>query len=185
VLKNNSQGYGLVSIIIHWLSAITVFTLFGLGLYLSELSYYDELYRVIPHWHKSLGVLLALAVIFRIVWMVSHPSPKPHGSPAMANVAKAAHGVLYLALFSLFITGYLISTADGRAIDVFDWFSVPGFGSFIENQEDLAGQIHELIAYIIMGLAALHALAALKHHFLDRDNTLSRMLKPVRHSNEN
>ena len=92
---------------------------------------------------------------------------------------------MYLGLTGLFITGYLISTADGRAIEVFDWFSVPGFGSFIENQEDLAGEIHEIIAYGIMGLAALHALAALKHHFLDRDNTLTRMLKPIRNSNEN
>lgn len=185
MLKNSSQGYGLISILIHWVSAVTVFTLFGLGLWLSDMSYYDEMYRVVPHWHKSVGILLSFAVIFRVIWMISHKSPTPHGSPVMMKVAKAGHGILYLGLIGLFVTGYLISTADGRAIEVFDWFSVPGFGSFIENQEDLAGEIHEIIAYGIMGLAALHALAALKHHFLDRDNTLTRMLKPIRNSNEN
>ncbi|MCY7295475.1 cytochrome b [Alteromonas sp. a30] len=185
MLKNNTQGYGLISILIHWISAIAVFTMFGLGLWLEELSYYDEMYRVVPHWHKSIGILLALLVLFRIIWMFSHPAPKPLGSPALAKIAKAGHGILYLILIVLFISGYLISTADGHSIDVFDWFSVPGFGSFVENQEDIAGEIHELLAFGIIGLAVLHALAALKHHFLDRDNTLSRMIKPVRNSDDN
>ena len=104
---------------------------------------------------------------------------------SQVKVAKAGHGLLYLMLIVLFISGYLISTADGHSIDVFNWFSVPGFGSFVENQEDIAGEIHEIIAFGIIGLAVLHALAALKHHFLDRDNTLSRMIKPVQRSNDN
>ena len=76
----------------------------------------------------------------------------------------------------MFLSGYLISTADGRGIEVFNWFEVPGLGSFIENQEDLAGQVHEYAAYILIGLSSLHALAALKHHFMNKDNTLKKML---------
>lgn len=75
----------------------------------------------------------------------------------------------------MFITGYLIVTAGGRGLDVFDWFVIP---SVLEQDglEDIAGEVHEIIAFIIIGLAAFHALGALKHHFIDKDETLRRML---------
>jgi cytochrome b561 len=74
-------------------------------------------------------------------------------------------------------SGYLISTADGRAIAVFDWFSVPALISDLPAQEDIAGLIHRWLAYLMMGLVLLHAAAALKHHFINKDNTLRKMLR--------
>ena len=74
------------------------------------------------------------------------------------------------------MSGYLISTADERGISVFGLFEVPGFGSLIDNQEDLAGVVHKYAAYLVIGLTLLHAAAALKHHFIDKDETLTRML---------
>ena len=84
---------------------------------------------------------------------------------------------MYLLLFGLFISGYLISTADGRAIDIFNWISVPAFGELIENQEDVAGDIHFYLAWTVIIVAALHALAALKHHFINKDDTMKQMLR--------
>ena len=84
---------------------------------------------------------------------------------------------MYLLLFGLFISGYLISTADGRAIDIFNWVSVPAFGELIENQEDVAGDIHFYLAWTVIIVAALHALAALKHHFINKDDTMKQMLR--------
>jgi cytochrome b561 len=75
------------------------------------------------------------------------------------------------------LSGYLISTADGRAIQVFDWFEVPALVTGIANQEDIAGAVHYWVAVALIALASLHGLAALKHHFLDRDGTLLRMLR--------
>jgi cytochrome b561 len=74
------------------------------------------------------------------------------------------------------LSGYLISTADGRGLEVFDWFSVPATLSGLDRQEDIAGEVHLYLAWTVIVLAALHALAALKHHFIDRDPTLMRML---------
>ena len=74
------------------------------------------------------------------------------------------------------ITGYLISTADGRGIEVFELITIPAYGAIIENQEDIAGLVHKWLAYLLIALASLHALAALKHHFIDKDNTLNRMI---------
>ncbi|GAB7194875.1 hypothetical protein OS11_11470 [Dickeya oryzae] len=78
-------------------------------------------------------------------------------------------------LFSILISGYLISTAEGQPISVFGWFSVPATLSGIQNQADSAGKIHLYLAWSVVILSVLHALAALKHHFIDRDVTLKRM----------
>jgi cytochrome b561 len=74
------------------------------------------------------------------------------------------------------ISGYLISTADNSSISVFDIFQVPATITSIPEQEDIAGLVHEYLAYGIMGLTLLHVAAALKHHFIKRDNTLRKML---------
>ena len=90
--------------------------------------------------------------------------------------AKITHVFLYLLIFSLFVSGYLISTADDRGIDVFNWFSLGSLGRFFADQEDFSGMVHEYVAYVLIALASVHGLAALKHHFIDNDNTLVRML---------
>lgn len=77
-------------------------------------------------------------------------------------------------------SGYLISTAEGRGVSVFGWFEVPAVISDLPNQATLAGNIHWYSALLLILLAAGHALAALKHHFIDRHDTLTRMLKPKR-----
>ena len=92
------------------------------------------------------------------------------------RAARAAHWVIYGLLLAIFVSGYLISTADGRAIDVFNWFSVPATLQGLENQEDIAGVVHEWLAWILMGLVLVHGLAAFKHHFVNKDNTLRKML---------
>jgi cytochrome b561 len=75
------------------------------------------------------------------------------------------------------ISGYLISTAKGASIQVFEWFSVPATITFIPDQEDVAGLAHMLLAYLLVFIAAGHASAAIKHHFIDKDATLKRMFR--------
>jgi cytochrome b561 len=159
--------------------ALTVIGLFALGLWMVELSYYDPWYRRAPDLHKSIGILLFLTMLLRLIWRMINPQPLTEGKPREKKLAHTVHGLLYLLLFSLMISGYLISTADGRAIDVFNLFSVPAIISGLENQEDIAGLVHQILGYSLIALVVLHALAALKHHFVDRDQTLKRMLKPT------
>ena len=73
-------------------------------------------------------------------------------------------------------SGYLISTADNRPIDVFGWFFIPASITSIPDQEDTAGLVHLVVASTLLGLVLLHAAAALKHHYIDRDDTLKRIL---------
>ncbi|KAF1068322.1 MAG: Cytochrome b561 [Pseudomonas citronellolis] len=176
--RNSLSRYGLVSIFLHWASALVVFGLFGLGLWMRTLDYYDGWYHRAPEIHKSIGVLLLIALLVRIAWRFLSPAP-----PAPANHGKATrvatklgHLALYGLLLAVMIAGYLISTAEGKPISVFGWFDVPATLSGLTDQADIAGAIHLYLAWTLVVLACLHALAALKHHFLDRDATLVRML---------
>lgn len=177
--KNTAEKFGLVSKLLHWLSAITVFSMFALGFWMVDLTYYSQWYQTAPHWHESVGILLLIATTFRLIWRFVSPPPKaiPSHASSVQQASKLAHLALYILLFSLLLSGYFISTADGRGIEVFNWFSVIGFQGFIDNQEDIAGLIHEYLAYILVALSLLHGAAAIKHHLIDKDQTLTRMLK--------
>lgn len=176
MLKNNSKGYGLVSIVLHWFSVLLVLGLFVLGYWMVDLNYYDQWYRIAPHWHKSVGMLFAMLIFFRILWNLSHKGPQSLGSKLQIIMAKLVHRTLYGLLFSLFFSGYLIATADGRGIEVFGWFSISSLGELFEQQADWSGLVHEWLAYAVMVLAILHAVAAISHHVISKDNTLKRMV---------
>ncbi|OLQ84926.1 cytochrome b [Vibrio ponticus] len=175
-MKPEVKNYNIVARAIHWVSAIVVIGMFAVGLWMVDLSYYSEWYRTAPHWHKSIGLLLAILTLIRLVWKGVTPSPKVEGNAFEKIAAKLVHGLMYVVLLVLFVSGYLISTEDGRAIDVFDWFSVPGLGALFEGQADIAGEIHFYAAWTLILMAAVHALAAIKHHVIDKDNTLRKMI---------
>lgn len=174
--RNSARRYGLLSILLHWGVALTVFGLFGLGLWMAELDLFNPWYRRAPALHQSIGVLLGLLVLLRLLWRLLSPPPAPLGASAAARRAGALmHGLLYLGLGGVLLAGYLLATAEGRGIAVFGWFQLPATLSGLLHQEEFAGQAHRWLAWGLIGLAALHAQAALKHHFVDRDATLRRM----------
>ena len=177
--KNNLMGYGWVAITLHWLFALVVTGLFILGVWMTDLTYYDDWYKRAPDIHRSIGVLLFFALVFRIYWRMSNVAPldEPETDKLQTKIAHIVHKLLYILLFAMMVSGYLISTADGRGIDVFGLFQVPAIPPLnIENLEDKAGDVHWYLALILAGLTGLHALAALKHHFIDRDRTFIKML---------
>lgn len=183
-LTNSSTRYGLLTIFLHWSMAVVIYAMFALGLWMVGLSYYDSWYHNAPDIHKSIGVLLMLALVIRLVWRVLSQPPEPlrSYSPAVRFAAVFVHWLLYSLLIALLLSGYLISTADGKPVSVFGWFSLPALFSGAGEQADLAGNIHLWLAWSIVVLSVLHGLAALKHHFIDRDITLKRMLGRRIHS---
>lgn len=177
-LRNTAQGYGVVAIALHWLVAVVVLGLFVLGVWMTGLTYYDVWYKRAPDIHKSIGILLFFVMIVRVVWRAANavPNDEPGIGRLQRRVAHGVHRLLYVLLFALMISGYFISTADGKPIQVFGLFAVPATVSDIPNQEDIAGAVHWYLALILIAIACLHAAAALKHHFIDRDRTLKKML---------
>ena len=176
--RNSPQHFGIVSILLHWCMALAIYGMFALGLWMVGLGYYDGWYRSAPEIHKGVGIILFAALLLRLSWRIISPPPAPLKSytPHVRKAATAAHWLLYGLLIVLLFSGYLISTADGKPISVFGWFDVPALFSGAGQQADLAGDVHLWLAWSLVLLSALHALAALKHHFIDRDVTLKRML---------
>lgn len=176
--KNTRSRYGWVSVGIHWLMAMVVIGMFALGIWMRQLSYYDPWYQDGPTIHKSIGVLLFILLLARIGWRSINirPNDDPILKKWERTTAHLTHFAMYGLMLMLMTAGYLISTADGRQIEVFNLFSVPATVQGIENQEDIAGEIHEILAWTLILLAGVHALAALKHHFINRDSTLLKML---------
>lgn len=177
-LRNSPTGYGLVSRVLHWGVALTVFALFGLGLWMVGLDYYDTWRKAGPDLHKSIGLTLFAVMVIRLVWRLISPPPRALASYSKLTRigATVGHLFLYVALFAVMFAGYLISTADGVGIPVFGLFEVPALISGLPDQADIAGTVHFYLAWAIVIFAVLHALAALKHHFIDHDQTLTRML---------
>ncbi|MEM9100960.1 MAG: cytochrome b [Pseudomonadota bacterium] len=177
-LFNSSVRYGHANIVIHWLSALTVYGLFAVGFWMVGLDYYDPWYHNAPFYHKSVGILLLFLSLLRLFLRTSQPTPRPIAKNALEQkLALAVQWLFYALLFTILISGYLISTEKGQGISVFDWFTVPALVQGPYPDFISVGIIHEYSAYLIVGLSVLHIAAAIKHHFIEKDPTLKRMLK--------
>lgn len=174
-MGDTHEGYGLVSRALHWSMAIAIFAVFALGVWMVELTYYSPYYNSAPFLHKSVGVLLFATLIVRFVWRVANPKPDASElSEAERMAAHLVHWGFYPLLAFVMISGYLISSTDGRPIDVFGLFSLP---SVIEDKAigDAAGVVHWVSAYAAIAIAVVHTAGALKHHFIDGNRVLRRM----------
>ena len=178
-MKDSSATYGLITIVLHWLMAVIIIAMFVLGKYMIGLDYYDPFYHTGPWWHKSIGLIVISLLIFRIIWKFSNQKVAEIESHTVTEIklAQLVQISLYLLMISCCISGVLISTAEGAAIDFFDLFAVPAIISLGEAQAELAADIHEYSTLALIILAALHMLAAMKHHFIDKDTTLIKILK--------
>lgn len=185
-LNNHASSYGWMAILLHWLMATVIIGLAALGLWMVDLGYYNPWYQVAPFWHKSIGLLLIPLLLFRLYWRQRQPVPKPPKGHAHWEqlLAGLTHLTLYALMVLILLSGYLISTAKGEGISLFGWFEVPSILSGLDGQADIAGQMHYWAAISLLILVALHALGALKHHVIDRDTTLVRMLKPTTSTHE-
>ncbi|MGQ0455658.1 MAG: cytochrome b [Hyphomicrobium sp.] len=174
-IRDTELGYGVVSRVVHWTMAVAIFAMFALGYWMVGLDYYSPYYTSAPDWHRSVGILLLIALAARFAWRIANVKPDDGElTPFERSAANVVHWGFYPLLLALSLSGYFISTLDGRPIDVFGLFSVP---SVLERKDlvDAAGVVHEVLAYVTMFVAGVHSLAALKHHVIDKHPTLRRM----------
>ncbi|MCU4675504.1 cytochrome b [Catenovulum sp. 2E275] len=163
--------------LIHWLSAILIIGLFALGIWMVELSYYDEWYQPAPNIHKSLGICLFFMTLVRVLAKTTQAKPEPiQGIAKWQNkMADLTHLFMYFCTFVILISGYLISTASGKPVSVFDWFSLPAIFSYGDTQADSAGLIHQYAAYLLIAIVVLHIAAFIQHQFFYKDQIIKRI----------
>lgn len=175
--RNTNERYGLLSIGLHWLmllQLVVVYACIDLREFFPKGS---DLREALKFWHFSLGISVFLVVWIRLVVHVTGPVPRiVPASPAWQSVpGKLVHVVLYGLMIALPVLGWLILSAEGKAIPFFGW-QLPALVAEDKGLADWSKELHETggtIGYFVIGL---HALAALFHHYVQRDNTLRRML---------
>lgn len=179
--KNKPTRYNLFAIILHWVMAFSFFTMIGMGLIMKHVEIDKFLQFQMFQWHKSLGVLLFLALGLRLIIRVSVLRPDlPHSLHWSEHLAaKWGHFALYFWMFILPLSGWIMVSASVIAIPtlVFGWFEWPHF-PFITTDavvEEWAKFIHRWLAYIFMGVIAIHISAVIKHWLIDKENLLPRM----------
>ncbi|MEO5332010.1 MAG: cytochrome b [Magnetococcus sp. YQC-5] len=176
-LTPTQQRFDPIARWIHWSMAFLLLVMIGLGFYATSLSYYDPFYHRSTFWHRSLGVMVFGLLLLRLAWRTYHPPPPlPASQPQWErHAARWTHLALYLLMFLAPISGYLVTTADGRSIDVFGWFELPALLPAAKGRETWMGTIHLVLTLLFCSLLTLHIGAALKHHFINRDGILRRM----------
>ncbi len=176
------EKYNLLSRILHWLIALMIFALFGVGLYMTGLPDDDPGRGSIYGLHKATGFLLLWLVAFRIVWtaLVTQAPPPPEALPDKdVKIQKAVIGILYLLMLVVPLSGFLMSTFAGFPVDFYGLFEVP---LIFEKNKTLGGifhEIHEYSPWVLMGFVLLHMLGAIKHRLADPNgptDVLKRML---------
>jgi len=175
LLKNTDDHFGLIAIVLHWLMAIIIIGLLILGLYMVRLPISLEKLKLYG-WHKEYGLLVLGLVIVRLSWRIINTTPVLALAWWEIIAARAVHWLFYIFMFAMPITGWLITSAAGLPASFFGLFVLPNLIA-PNNQELLFFQsVHEYLGYGLIITIILHASAALKHHFINKDDILKRML---------
>lgn len=176
---DNQNGYTLTAIVLHWAIAALIVSAIAFGAYMVRLSISPAKLKLFSY-HKWIGVTIFLVALVRILWRASHPAPRlPETMPSWERIAaRATHLALYAFIVIVPVTGWLTSSAHGFQTVYFGVLPLP---ELLEKNKELAGRLetlHFALNKTLLLLALMHAGAAFKHHFIDRDDVLKRMLKP-------
>lgn len=182
--RSPSLRYGDTAVIFHWLIAFFIIGLLAVGKFMTQLEENDPLRFELTQWHKSFGISVLVLSVLRIVWRITHkPPPELNTIPAwQQKAASFTHLLLYGLMLILPITGWIMVSASPLNIDTIlfgmvEWPHLP-LGN-LPDKEAVASAFHgyhEIASSILIVLLLAHSGAALKHHFIDKDTVLVRML---------
>lgn len=190
---NSANTYGYIAILFHWLVAVILVGMLGLGFYMtglgdSEISLKFSLYQ----WHKSFGILVLLLTFARLGWRTFNPAPPPLDVGWRKKAAKVSHTMLYALTLLVPLAGWMMVSASPWNIptvlfDVVSWPHVPGLAGLEDKASAEAAfkLVHKTLAYSTALLVLLHASAAVHHHLMLKDKTLVRMIPILREPTTN
>ena len=171
-----ASRYGAVAIAFHWVLALAIIGAFSVGFFMADLPFSPSRLKLY-NYHKWAGVTILALSALRLLWRLSHRPPVDLPMPVwQAKAAHLTHGLLYLLFFAVPLAGWAYSSAAGFPVV---WFGVLPLPDFVPKDKALAEtlkELHGLIAYGLAGLVLLHIAGALKHHLIDKDGLLLRML---------
>ncbi len=183
-LKDTATGYGWISILLHWVTALLIPYLLYLGSTIGSLE--PELRSDAILQHTSIAIVSYVLLVARIVWRIvyPHPGPTPEQRGWAHTAGKWTHYAMLIAIAAMLISGPLMQFSYGRDIGVFDWFVIP---TPIEASFSLAAFLHHVHTYsaiFIFVALVLHIGGVYKHTAFNHDGTLAKIIIPGRQSGE-
>lgn len=177
----NTPRYTSIAIGLHWLIALMILGSFGVGLYMTDLTLSPFKLRLYS-WHKWAGVTIFTLVLVRCVWRLTHAAPPlPEHMPRWQRIAaEASHYLLYALMIAIPLSGWLMSSAKGFQTVYFGVVPLPDLLAKNTDLGDTLALVHKTLNFTMMAIVILHAAAALKHHLIDKDDILRRMLPAKR-----
>lgn len=176
-LRNTQNSYGAIAKLLHWGIVVLIIAQYVLAEAAEELDDGPDKLATIAN-HKSVGMLILLLALVRIGWKLANrglPQPVPMARPQQIAAA-AGHGILYLLLLVLPLSGWMMSSAAGYPTGFFGVFQFPMLVGESHDLHEALEEVHETLFNAVVVVAALHALAAVFHHVWMKDDTLRRML---------
>lgn len=180
-MTTNAERYTKVAVLLHWVMALLIIGMIAVGLTMGD---YPIAYKFMAYnLHKSFGITILALSVFRLFWRFTHRAPAlPAGMAAWEKLAAhASHMGFYVLMIGMPLSGWMMVSADAKFPTVFfSLFEVPQFplpaAYDTRAAHDQLEGVHYWLAMGTLGLLALHVGAALKHHFINRDAVLRRML---------
>ena len=175
-----AKRYTTVAIVLHWLLGLSIFAMFAIGIYMSDLPF-SPLRLKLYNYHKWAGITFLILSVLRLLWrLVNKPPALPKAiAQAMPSwqtkIYHATHYALYALFFAVPLIGWAYSSAAGFPIVLFGVLPLPDFMAVDKEFAKQIKELHEISAFALVGLALLHMGAALKHHFIDKDGLISCM----------
>lgn len=172
----SSSGLSKPTLLLHWAVAISFLAVLCIGVYMVDMPRGPEKGEMIGL-HKSLGVLVLALACMRLAWRFKEGKLNPVAKldAVKQKAADVVHGLLLLATIAMPLSGAIMSVAGGRGLDFFA-LNIIAAGEKNEGLQSIAHTIHVNAPYLIYAILVLHLAAAIKHHFIDKDATLTRML---------
>jgi len=173
--RPSNSRYSLPAIALHWVLALAIIGALGLGAYMTGLPFSPARLKLY-NWHKWLGVCILAFSALRLLWRLTHRPPADVAMPAwQARAAHATHVAFYALFFAVPLVGWAYSSAAGFPIVLFGLWPLPDFVLPDRELAEAIKPLHGALAWSLAALVVLHVLAALKHHFIDKDGLLNRM----------
>ena len=171
------KKYTPIAIALHWLMALAIIGMFTLGFYMADLPLSPNKLKLFS-WHKWAGISIFLLAIVRLGWRVAYRPPRlpEHMGRAEQLIARAGHRLLYVLMFAIPLSGWLMSSAKGVQTVYFGVLPIPDLLEKNKELGDLLQTVHWGLNLLLAVTVIGHVAAALKHHFVDKDDVLIRML---------
>ena len=175
-----THRYTRTAIFLHWLIALGLVGTFAVGFYMEGLPLSPNKLKLYA-WHKWAGMVLLVLAGLRLMWRLTHPTPElpPTMGRASRRAAHAGHALLYVLMFAIPISGWLMTSAKGVPVVWFGIWQLPDLVGKDEALGSLLTDVHVILNYTLLVVVVGHVAAALQHHFIRKDGVLARML-PIR-----